>query len=141
MLIYPIEIEPDTNGSLLVRFPDVPEAATFGEDEADAKAHAVDALMTMFSSHMDDRRPIPMPTALKGNPGVILPVGIAAKVILWNAMLGAGLRKADLARKLNVSPTVVDRLLSLTHASRIEQIESALAALGKKLVVGVSEAA
>jgi hypothetical protein len=44
-------------------------------------------------------------------------------------------------RKLNLSPTVVDRLLSLTHASRIEQIETALAALGKKLVVGVREAA
>jgi antitoxin HicB len=56
-------------------------------------------------------------------------------------MLDAGLRKADLARKLNLSPTVIDRLLSLTHASRIEQIETALAALGKKLVVGVREAA
>lgn len=49
--------------------------------------------------------------------------------------------KADLARKLNLSPTVIDRLLSLTHASRIEQIATALAALGKKLVVGVREAA
>jgi antitoxin HicB len=60
---------------------------------------------------------------------------------LWNVMFDAGLRKADLARKLNLSPSVVDRLLSLTHASRIEQIETALAALGKKLVVGVREAA
>ncbi|MEN6441055.1 MAG: hypothetical protein ABFD97_21005 [Syntrophobacter sp.] len=55
--------------------------------------------------------------------------------------LTKGLRKADLARKLNLSPSVIDRLLSLTHASRIEQIETALAALGKKLVVDVREAA
>jgi antitoxin HicB len=82
-----------------------------------------------------------MPSPLKGRPGVILPVGLSAKILLWNAMLDAGLRKADLARKLNLSASVIDRLLSLTHASRIEQIETALAALGKKLVVGVREAA
>jgi antitoxin HicB len=90
---------------------------------------------------MDDRQHIPMPSPLKGRPGVILPVGLSAKILLWNAMHDAGLRKADLARKLNLSPTVIDRLLSLTHASRIEQIETALAALGKRLVVGVREAA
>jgi antitoxin HicB len=141
MLIYPIHLEPDTNGTLLLTFPDVPEAGTFGEDETDARVHAVDALIAMFSAYMDDRKPIPMPGPLKGMAGVILPVGIAAKVLLWNAMLDIGLRKADLARKLSVSPTVVDRLLDLSHASRIEQIETALAALGKRLVVGVREAA
>jgi antitoxin HicB len=38
---------------------------------------------------------------------------------------------------LNLAPTLVDRLLSLRHKSRIEQIETALAAFGKKLVVDV----
>ncbi|MEI2782619.1 MAG: hypothetical protein V9H25_15725 [Candidatus Competibacter sp.] len=42
---------------------------------------------------------------------------------------------------LNLAPTLVDRLLSLHHKSRIEQIETALAALGKRLVVDVREAA
>jgi antitoxin HicB len=91
----------------------------------------------MFSAHMDDRPPIPTPGPLKGMPGVILPVDIAAKMLLWNVMLDMGLRKADLASKLGVSPTAVDRLLDLSHASRIEQIETALASLGKRLVVGV----
>jgi antitoxin HicB len=141
MLVYPMQLEPDTNGTLLVTFPDVPEAATFGEDQADAEDHAVGALVAMFSAFMDERRPIPMPSPLLGRAGVTLPVGIAAKVLLWNAMLDKGLRKADLARKLGISPTVVDRLLSLSHASRIEQLESALVALGKRLVVGVREAA
>ena len=53
----------------------------------------------------------------------------------------AGKRKADLARMLNLAPTLVDRLLSLHHKSRIEQIETALAVLGKRLVVDVREAA
>lgn len=141
MLIYPVHLEPDDNDAILATFPDVPEAVTFGNDEADARSHAVGALTAIFSAYMDDRQRIPMPSPLKGRPGVILPVGLSAKILLWNAMLDAGIRKADLARKLNLSPTVIDRLLSLTHASRIEQIETALAALGKKLVVGVREAA
>jgi antitoxin HicB len=141
MLIYPIHLEPDTNGTLLATFPDVPEAVTFGENKAGAKAHAIDVLVAMFSSYMDDRRPIPMPNALEESPGVILPVGVAAKILLWNVMLNSGLRKADLARTLQVSPTVVDRLLNLSHASKIEQIETALAALGKRLMIDVLEAA
>jgi antitoxin HicB len=141
MLIYPVHLEPDDNHTILATFPDVPEAVTFGDDEADARGHAVGALTAVFSAYMDDRQRIPMPSPLKGRLGVILPVGLSAKILLWNAMLDADLRKADLARKLNLSPTVIDRLLSLTHASRIEQIETALAALGKKLVVGVREAA
>ena len=141
MLIYPVHLEPDDNDTMLATFPDVPEAVTYGDDAADARNHAVGTLTAMFSAYMDDRRPIPMPSPLKGRPGVVLPVGVSAKILLWNALFDAGLRKADLARKLNLSPSVIDRLLSLTHASRIEQIETALAALGKKLVVGVREAA
>jgi len=141
MLIYPVQLEPDDNETILATFPDVPEAVTFGDDEADAREHAVGALITIFSAYMDDRKRIPMPSPLRDRPGVVLPVGVSAKVLLWNSMLDAGMRKADLARRLNLSPPVIDRLLSLTHASRIEQIETALAALGKKLVVGVREAA
>lgn len=141
MAIYPVHLDPDDNGTILATFPDVPEAVTYGDDAADAANHAVGALTAMFSAYMDDRQRIPMPSPLKGRPGVVLPVGVSAKILLWNAMFDAGLRKADLARKLNLSPSVVDRLLRLTHASRIEQIETALAVLGKKLVVGVREGA
>lgn len=141
MLIYPVHLQPEDNETVLATFPDVPEAVTFGDDETAAKNHVVGALIAIFSGYMDDRRRIPTPSPLKGRPGVVLPVGVSAKILLWNTMLDAGFRKADLARKLNLSPSVIDRLLSLTHASRIEQIETALVALGKKLVVGVREAA
>ncbi len=78
-----------------------------------------------------------MPSVLEGRTGLILPALVSAKILLWNAMFDAGMRKADMARMLNLSPSVIDRLLSLTHASRIEQIETALASLGKRLVVDV----
>ena len=50
-------------------------------------------------------------------------------------MLASGKRKADLARALNVSPPLVDRLISMRHKNGIDQIETALAALNKHLAV------
>jgi antitoxin HicB len=44
MLQYPVKLEPDTNGTMRVSFPDFPEVNTFGDDEDDAMARAVDAL-------------------------------------------------------------------------------------------------
>ena len=140
-LIYPVELTPDDNDTLLVTFPDVPEAVTFGEDEAEALLMAEDALLVMFSAYMEDRQRIPEPSPLNGRPGVALKVVASAKIALHNALLAAGKRKADLARMLNLTAIQVDHLLSLYHKSRIEQIETALAVLGKRLIVEMREAA
>lgn len=75
--------------------------------------------------------------AASGQVLVNLPVIVAGKVALYNAMLAESKRKADMARLLNIVPMLVDRLLSFRHKSRIEQIETALAVLGRRLVVGV----
>ncbi len=141
MLIYPVELTPDDNDTLLITFPDVPEAVTFGEDEAEALLMAEDALLVMFSAYMDDRQRIPEPSPLNDRPGVALKVVASAKIALHNALLEAGKRKADLARMLNLTAIQVDHLLSLYHKSRIEQIETALAVLGKRLIVEMREAA
>ena len=39
-LTYPIKLEPDDNGTLLVTCPALPEVTTFGKDEAEAIKHA-----------------------------------------------------------------------------------------------------
>jgi antitoxin HicB len=85
MLIYPVELTPDDNDTLLVTFPDVPEAVTFGENEAEALLMAEDALLVMFSAYMDDHQPIPEPSRLNGRPGVALKVAASAKIALHNA--------------------------------------------------------
>jgi antitoxin HicB len=137
MLAYPVHLEPAEEGGFVVTFPDIPEAITQGEDEAEAIVWALDALETMLESYMVDRQRIPYPSPADGRPVVVLPVVAAGKVALHNTLLDAGKKKADLARMLNLAPTLVDRLLSLRHKSRIEQIETALAVFGKKLVVDV----
>lgn len=141
MLAYPIDLNPDTNGTLLVTFPDFKEAVTFGEDEGDALLRAVDALETVLAARIDEREDIPLPSAAAGRPCAVLPALTAAKVLLYRAMREAGVRKADLARRLGWHGPQIDRLLDLNHASRLDQIEAALAALGKRLSVEIADAA
>ncbi|EAR21900.1 type II toxin-antitoxin system HicB family antitoxin [Nitrococcus mobilis] len=141
MLSYPVILTPDTNGTLLVTCPDLPEVTTFGEDEAEALARAVDALETMIAARIDDREDVPLPSEPgEGQRAVRLSALTAAKVLLYAEMRAQGVRKAELARRLHWHMPQVDRLIDLNHASRLDQIEAALAALGKRLDVTVKAA-
>lgn len=139
MYAYPVKLTPDTNGTLLVTFPDVPEAISVGDDEADALAEGLDALEAAFEIYFAEKRLIPMPSkAKRGQPVVQLPALTASKVLLANEMVAQNVRKADLARMLDCDQVQVDRLLKMGHATKIESIEAALRALGKHLEVSLA---
>jgi antitoxin HicB len=141
MFTYPVELQPE-DGGFVVTFPDVPGAITEGDDEQEALARAVDALETMLISIMADRLPIPAPSPVKkGGKSVTLPPSSAAKVALYRAMQEASVGKAELARRLNCHLMQIDRLLDLRHASRLEQIDNALRAVGKRLEIKIRDAA
>jgi antitoxin HicB len=136
---YPVTLERDDNGTILVSFPDLPEAHTFGEDESDALERAKDALATVIDAYIKDRRDIPSPSAVVARHRVTMPALVEAKVRLYETMRAAKVNKSELARRLDWHLPQVDRLLEMTHASKLEQIESALAVMGKRLVVGVED--
>jgi antitoxin HicB len=138
MLNYPVTLTPDTNGTLLVGFPDFPEANSVGEDESEALTNAVEALEVAVDIYFEQRRPIPLPSEPKPGQHVIsLPVLETAKVLVWNEMHAQKMRKADLARLLEVHTPQVDRLFDLRHSSKIEFVEQAAKALGKNLLVSL----
>jgi antitoxin HicB len=60
-----------------------------------------------------------------------------AKAALYDAMREQGVGRAELARRLRWHLPQVGRLLDLRHASRMEHVEAALAALGLRLIVNV----
>ena len=74
MLAYPVHLEPAEEGGFVVTFPDIPEAITQGEDEADALAWAQEALEIALEVYLDKKLRVPYPSALDGRPAVILPV-------------------------------------------------------------------
>jgi len=137
MFDYPVILSPD-EGTVLVTFPDVPEAITFGADEDEALLQAVDALETGLSFYVDARKPLPVPSAAEGRPTVRPSALECAKLGVYQAMTEQGLKKTDLARRLGWHLPQVDRLFDLNHASRFDQIEAAARALGRHVEVRVA---
>lgn len=136
MFIYHYTLTPDDNGTLLIQFPDVPEAAAVADSLNDAPAQAFEGLEAALQLYIDARRPLPVRSFTKGDC-ITLGAGATAKLLLSDTMVSQGVRKADLARMLGIHPPQVDRLLDLGHSSKIEAIESALAELGEALAVSL----
>ena len=132
MFDYPIILTPD-DGTVLMTFPDVPEAITFGVNEEEALIRAVDALETAFSFYIDDRKPLPVPSVQPGLPTVCPSALESIKLAVYSEMLVQGIRKAELARRLGWIAPQVDRLFDLSHASRLDQLEAAAKALGRHI--------
>jgi antitoxin HicB len=141
---FRIILEPDGD-SLLVTCPALPEVTTFGQNEADAVVHAGMAIEEALGARIAVGAEIP-----DGDPLIaprpeerILFGEISAmaelKVELYQALRAAGITRAELARRLNWHRNSVDRLFRLDHASKIEQIEAAAFALGKRLRVEIVE--
>lgn len=138
MYDYPVIIHEDENPGVAVTAPDLPELNSAGDDVADALRESVDGIESALSIYVDQRRAIP--PASKPEPGqyvVHLPAVTVAKIVLWNEMMARDMRKADLCRLLGLAQTQGDRLVDFLHTSKMEAIENALAALGKRLVVSV----
>ena len=57
------------------------------------------------------------------------------------AFLKSGMRKAELARRLGIPKTTVDRLFDLDNHSRLNRIEAAFAALGKRISLEIRNTA
>ncbi|MGA2737091.1 MAG: type II toxin-antitoxin system HicB family antitoxin [Bryobacteraceae bacterium] len=142
MLRYPVLLEPDSNGTVLVSFPDFPEAHTFGDDEHEALARAADLLHDVLADYIESRKDVPPPSRVRRRASsLVLPVLTEAKLGLYMEMRASQVRKADLARRLGCHMRQIDRLLDLRHASRLDQIEAAFAALHKRVVIEIRDAA
>jgi antitoxin HicB len=136
MRAYPATLTPDPDGGFTVTFRDVPEAITEGDSREEALLRAEDALESGLAMYVAAKEPLPAPSAAQ--PGeAIVPLSALgmAKAALYEAMRDQGVGLAELARRLRWHLPQVARVLDLRHASKMEQVETALAALGLRLIV------
>jgi len=140
MLTYGARLRKDTNGTFLATVPDLPEVVTFGETREEAISRVRDVVEDCLAEYVARRRPIPRPAKSPGRHRVTVPALTEMKIALYEALRSEGVTKSELARRMNVHPPQVDRLLDFKHASRLDQIEAALRALGQKLVVSIEAA-
>jgi antitoxin HicB len=57
---------------------------------------------------------------------------------LLNEMVLQGVRPTELAKRLKTSKQEVNRLTTLSHATKVDRIAEALRALGKELIIKVA---
>jgi antitoxin HicB len=139
---FPYRFEPQESGGVLVQFVDVPEAHTSGATVADAGGdNALDCLIAALGGYIRLGRAIPTPSPPRGRPVGILPPLVSAKLALYEAMQAERITRTELARRLSLQENAIRRLLDLDHRSHIDQVDRALAALGRRLEVRVLEPA
>lgn len=138
MLAFPVELHPDDNDTFFVTCPVLPEVKTYGEDRADALHHAADAIEEAIAGRMarwEDIDILPdahvFKTAAAEGRLVKLSLQAVMKLLLFLACKQEGVTRAELARRLDWHREQVDRLFRLDHASRIDQIDQAVAAVGR----------
>lgn len=138
---YPAAFKSEPEGGFTVRFTDLPEAITHGDDRADALAQGADCLEEAVANRIVAGLEIPPPSP--GRRGTMIPLApaMAAKAALYLAVRDAGVSNVELARRLDVDEKEVRRMLNPRHATKLTRIQAALALLGKRLVVIVEEAA
>lgn len=137
---YPCILTPDEDekGSCsVVNFPDVPEAITGARTREESLLLAEDALVVALSMYVDAGEDIPAPsTPADGQDLITVPPHTAAQLALYTAMRREGKSTRDLARSLGISESKARHLLDFNRPSRLDQVLSALRALGRTLVVG-----
>lgn len=140
MFKYPAAVSFDEDtGQYEISFRDFDNLHSVAFTEDDIELEARDALTGMIGDLIDSRIPVPIPSdAVEGELVIHLPVLTCLKASLHNAMISTGTRKADLARKLNQKGPQIDRLLDVSHASKVETLEQALYLLGYEVSVSVA---
>jgi len=137
MATYRIELTPDDNDTLMVRAPAFPEVLTFGGDVLRACHWGRQAIEEAIAARISDGEDIPAGEARGEGAGSVrfveTPLLMDLKVDLYRAARAAKVTRAELARRLGWNRNSVDRLFDVNHASRLEQIEAALRALGLKI--------
>jgi antitoxin HicB len=139
---YRAQFEPgDRRGTIVVTFPDVPEVITQGSGKTDARAMAEEALGLGLLTYLARGKTLPKPRA-RGRELVdivVLP-DVAAKLAVLESFAAAGITKTELARRIGRDEKEVRRILDPKHPTKLPALTAALRALGKRLVIGVTEA-
>lgn len=130
---YPAVFKPQKPSGFFVRFPDIEEAITQGETIDECMFNAAEVLSLVLDDRLEKNEDIPSPSVIK-NAHMISPDAKTQAALLIRLNRN-GKSLADIARALDTSWPVAQRLENPKHSPTLKQLERAAAALGKRLVL------
>jgi antitoxin HicB len=141
--VYSALLEPEPEGGFTVTFPEIGFGATYGETWDEALRQAEDmleeAVLGLIAHGEEVPEPAPQIDAAAEDgthrAPIALPALTAAKLELYRAMREAGLDTVQLAERLGWPPKKITHIFDGYHVIRLEQLEAAFAALGRRFVV------
>jgi antitoxin HicB len=133
--VYPVQLDPEEDGGYVVTLPDIGYGATQGDTLEEALRQAEDMFEEAILGMIAHNEDVPAPSPAHGRPVVRLPALTAAKLELYRAMRQAGFDAARLAERLGWPTKKVAHIFDGYHVVRLEQLEAALAVLGRRFVV------
>lgn len=136
---YAAVFEPsEREGGFVVTFPDVPQAITEGNDMADAREMAADALGIVLLTYLEMGKPLP---EAKAEGIMITPdAEVAAKIAVIETFRAAGISRTELARRMGKDEKEARRVLDPDVTTKLPLLERALSAMGQRLVIGLEAA-
>ncbi|MFZ6745407.1 type II toxin-antitoxin system HicB family antitoxin [Undibacterium sp. JH2W] len=131
---YPAKFSENAQGNVNVTFRDIPEAIADGDCEDSAIFRAGEALVCAMKIYLQNKRSVPMPsTPREGEKIIEIHLQIWAKILLLNEMVKQNVKPVELARKMNLSPQSVNRIVDIYHPTKIETTYDALKSLDSLL--------
>lgn len=115
--------------------PAIPTVSATARTRLGLRTAMRESLVAALATRMKERQHLPRPK--RAPLGALLepPALVAAKLALYQTMREQNLSNVALAKRLGTVEGTVRRLLDPYHRSHINQVEAALAELGKRLLV------
>lgn len=132
---YPADLEahPET---VLVSFPDLPEAVTEGADRRAALVEALGCVDAAILFRLKEGAELPAPSALRrGQVMIAASPQVAAKAAFLRAFIDSGLTRVALAERIGLGENEVRRMLDPEHGTKIDRLNVGMKALGRRLVI------
>ncbi|MDQ0472830.1 type II toxin-antitoxin system HicB family antitoxin [Labrys wisconsinensis] len=131
--LYPVAIARE-GPDYVVTVRDLPPVVTSGPSEEAAREMAADAVQAVVEHAIENELDIAEPSdPLEGEILIGLPAQLAAKLAVYQAWRRSGIRKAELARRMNRNEVEVRRILNPRYGTKLDQLEEAARALGGRL--------
>ncbi len=112
---YFAQFEPAEEGGFVITFPDFGWGVSQGDTEEQGQEMAAALLKTLVQQQIRKGEDLPHPSKPRGRKyrAIRLPELQGMKAELYTAFRASGMKKVELARRLEIPKTIVDRLFDL----------------------------